>query len=67
MSLKSFHVVFIVASIVLSFFVGAWGLREYRVEGSGSGLALGVMFYVGGVALVAYAIHFLRKMREIGV
>lgn len=67
MSLKSFHIVFIVASILLSFLVGAWGIREYRAEGSGTGLAIGIFFYFGGIALVVYALRFVRKTRELGI
>lgn len=67
MSLKAFHVVFIVASILLSFLVGAWGVQEYRTEGGQTALAIGVLFYVAGVALVVYALRFVRKVRELGI
>lgn len=67
MSLKAFHVVFIVASILLSFLVGAWGIQQYRLEASGSGLAIGILFYVTGAALAVYAMRFVRKVRELGI
>ena len=67
MSLKAFHVFFIVASILLSFAVGAWGIVEYRTAGSGTGLAIGVLFYVSGLGLVVYAMRFVRKVRELGI
>lgn len=67
MSLKAFHLVFIVASVLLSFLVGAWGVQEYRAEGSGTGLAIGILFYVSGVALVVYALRFVRKVKELGI
>lgn len=67
MSLKAFHVVFIVASILLSFLVGAWGVREFQLDGSGVSLAIGVLFYVSGFALVGYALKFVRKVRELGI
>ena len=67
MSLKAFHVVFIVASIFLSFAVGAWGVVEYRAGGGGQSLAIGVLFYAGGLALVVYAMKFVRKIRELGI
>jgi hypothetical protein len=67
MSLKAFHVVFIVACILLSFLVGAWGVTEYRAQGSASALALGILFYASGIALVAYALRFVRKVRELGI
>lgn len=65
MSLKVVHVVFIAASIVLCFLVGAWALREWRVEDAGGMLALSVLFYVGGAGLVVYGLRFLRKMKEL--
>jgi len=67
MGLKQFHVVFICASIVLSFLVGAWGVQQYRVENSLAGLSIAVVFYAGGMALVAYCLRFLRKTRELGI
>jgi hypothetical protein len=67
MGLKSFHVVFICASIVLSFFVGAWGVQQYRVAGSTAGLAIAAIFYVSGLFLAGYCLRFLRKVKELGI
>lgn len=67
MGLKQFHVVFICASIVLSFVVGAWGVQQYRLESSLSGLSIAVIFYLGGAALVTYCLRFLRKVKELGL
>lgn len=67
MGLKQFHVVFICASIVLSFLVGAWGVQQYRLESSFSGLAVAVVFYASGIALVVYCLRFMRKVKELGI
>lgn len=67
MSLKAFHLVFIVASILLSFLVGAWGVQEYRSDGGQGSLAVAVLFYAAGVTLVFYALRFVRKVRELGI
>ncbi len=67
MGLKQFHVVFICASIVLSFLVGAWGVQQYRLESSFSSLSIAVLFYASGVALVVYCLRFMRKVRELGI
>jgi len=67
MGLKQFHVVFICASIVLSFLVGAWGVQQYRLESSVSGLAIAVIFYGTGIALVVYCLRFMRKVKELGI
>lgn len=67
MGLKQFHVVFICASIVLSFLVGAWGVQQYRLESSLFGLAIAVVFYASASVLIAYCLRFLRKVKELGI
>jgi hypothetical protein len=64
MSLRAFHMVFIIVSVALSAFVAAWGLREYRAAHSGGALALAMVFFVAGVTLVAYGVHAAKKYRE---
>lgn len=65
MSLKAFHIFFIALSIVLSLGLGGWGVSRYLV-GDGTGpLALGILFFLTGFALLVYGRSFLRKMREI--
>lgn len=65
MSLKAFHIVFISASILLSAFVGVWGLREYTATGSALALIMGIFFLVMGGGLVVYGLRALTKLREV--
>jgi len=65
MSLRVFHLVFIAVSVALSAFVAAWGLREWNASHSTSALTLAVVFFVSGVALIAYGAHAVRKYREL--
>jgi len=65
MSLRAFHVIFIIASVLLSLFVALWGLREYMDSRSGSGLALGLVFFFFGLGLVIYGKRVFRKLREL--
>lgn len=65
MSLKAFHVFFISLSIVLSVGLGGWGVNSYVTRGSIGSLALGVIFFLTGLALLVYGRAFLRKMKEI--
>jgi hypothetical protein len=65
MSLRAFHLVFIAVSVALSAFVAAWGLREWRATHSGGAIALSVIFFACGVALIAYGVHAARKFREL--
>lgn len=62
MSLRSFHIVFIVIASLSAFFFGGWGL-EHTVEGERPFFLLGLAFLFVGTALIAYGIWFLRKLR----
>lgn len=65
MSLRIFHVVFIVASVALCLYVGLWGVREFVRTSSNGGLALAVVFFACGGALVVYGKKTFRKLREL--
>lgn len=65
MSLKVFHLVFIAASIILSFGVGVWELRFYTVTRSVSELALAVVFLALGAVLIAYGMRTIQKFKEL--
>jgi len=65
MSLRAFHIIFVIASVLLSLFVGLWGVREYMDTRNGSGLALALVFFFLGFALVIYGKRVFRKLREL--
>lgn len=65
MSLRIFHIVFIVASVLLSLFVALWGLRQFMDSRSTGGLTLGVVFFLFGFALVIYGKRTFRKLKEL--
>jgi ABC-type uncharacterized transport system permease subunit len=65
MSLKAFHIVFIVASVLLAFGFGWWELESYRSSGAKADLAMGVGACVTGVVLVIYGRYFLKKLKHI--
>ncbi len=66
MSLKAFHLVFIVAAIVLAFGFAAWSLLNYfSANGSGWDLAWGVGGVAAGVGLVIYERYFLKKFKNV--
>ena len=66
MSLKTFHLVFIVASILLGLGVGVWGIREYQAKGEIGALILGIIFLVMGGVLFVYGRRMLKKTKHIG-
>ena len=65
MSLRIFHVIFIIASIVLSLFVAVWAVREWQATHSTGALVLGIVFVIGGVAMVVYGQRWFKKLKEL--
>ena len=65
MSLKAFHLFFIVMSIALAFGFGVWATRDYAQSGSVVHLALGVGSFLGSAALAFYGVWFLRKLKDV--
>ena len=66
LSLRSFHLFFIAASVLLSAAVGAWGFRSWRDTGAGGDLALGGFFFVVGILLAVYGLKVRKKLRDLG-
>ncbi len=66
LSLRSFHVFFIAVSIVLSVWVGVWGIWSYRTEGGATGLVMAALFFLLGFVLLLYWVRVRRKFREMG-
>ena len=65
MSLKAFHVVFVISSILLCFGFGAWAIHARLHGGSLLNFVLGLVALVGGVALMVYFKAVLKKLRNI--
>ena len=62
MSLKAFHVFFILASMLLSLGFGVWSVGAYFASGSGLTLGLGLASFVGCAVLAVYGKWFLTKL-----
>jgi len=67
MSLKGFHIVFIVFSTLLAFALGAWCIWVDLVEGAPVYLAGAVASFASAIALIIYGIWFYRKMKRLGI
>lgn len=65
MSLKAFHIVFIVLSIVMAFFCGAWLLYQNAQAHDTAELIVGILMLMAGVALIIYGKSVLRKLKHI--
>ncbi|HXT12213.1 MAG TPA: hypothetical protein VN873_11675 [Candidatus Angelobacter sp.] len=65
MSLKAFHVVFIVASITLAFGFGAWLATDFFHEGGVLKLIFALVSVAAGVGLIFYERYFLKKTKNV--
>ena len=68
MSLRAFHVVFVVASIALTLAMAVWGGVTWGGgRGSGWHLAAAAGSLAAAGLLAYYAVRFVRKTREMGL
>ena len=67
MSLKGFHIVFIVFSTLLAVGVGIWCIWVNLVEGVPVYLTGAIASFVCAFALIIYGIWFYRKMKRLGI
>ena len=67
MSLKGFHIVFIIFSTLLAVGIGAWCIWVDLVEGAPIYLAGSICSFVVAVALVVYGVWFYRKMKRLRI
>jgi predicted membrane protein len=65
MSLRAFHIVFIIVTVVLSLYVALWGIREFAQERSMTGLVLAVLFIVTAIAGMVYGRKAFAKLKEL--
>jgi len=66
MSLKAFHLVFIVASILLAIGFAVWSFMNYSSpQGTRSDLVVAIVYGVVALALVGYEIYFLKKLKNV--
>lgn len=63
MSLKAFHLFFIVISVLLSAYFGGWCLQEYQLTEVTGTLVMGIGALVAMVGLSGYLGWFLKKSK----
>jgi len=66
MSLKAFHVVFVMVSIVLGVGFAGWALTEYRRTGDREFIWWACGSLVGALGLIVYGRWFLNKLKGTG-
>lgn len=65
MSLKAFHIVFVIFCVALALGFGVWAIGEYRGSGDTVSLVIGVGSLCGAVGAVVYGRWFLRKLKDV--
>jgi hypothetical protein len=65
MSLRIFHIIFVIVCVGLAVCVGAWGIRAWMTERSPGALALGIVFLLSGLVLVLYGKRAFAKLRDL--
>ena len=67
MSLKTFHLIFIIAATALAFGCGIWALKQYWSPAGGwLDLVGGVGAFLAGIGLICYERYFLKKTKNLG-
>jgi membrane protein YdbS with pleckstrin-like domain len=67
MSLKGFHIDFIIFSTLLALGIGAWCVWVDLVEGAPIYLAGAICSFAVAVALIVYGVWFYRKMKRLRI
>lgn len=62
LSLRSFHIFFIVLVVAAADLFAAWAIRDYVTSHAALSLVLGVVTILGSLGLIAYGIWFIHKM-----
>ena len=65
LSLRSFHLFFIAASVLLAAWVGVWGVQSWHATRSGSDLTVGLLFFALGLVLLVYGLRVRKKLRAL--
>lgn len=65
MSLKAFHVFFVIVSVIFTVSFGVWGIRSYLQTSDLSHLVMGVLSLAGTVVLAWYFKWFLKKLKNV--
>lgn len=65
MSLKAFHLVFLISAVLLTLGFGIFSFLRFMDNNSMTFLAMGIISSSLGVVLCVYGRYFLRKLRHI--
>jgi len=66
MSLKAFHILFIIVATLLCVLMGVWGWNDYFTSGDKIGFLLGIVGTAGLLLLIPYYTWFRKKAQTLG-
>ena len=64
MSLRTFHAIFIVCSIILTIGFGCWAIMNFRQHQTPTYLWTGIAAFIAASGLVVYEYSFLQSRKE---
>jgi hypothetical protein len=67
MSLKAFHIAFIIVSTVLAIGFGIWELKGYATSDDVLQLTAGIGSLLAAAGLVVYGVRFMRKLKHVSM
>lgn len=67
MSLKAFHIFFIIISLILTVGVGFWGVRSYMHTTNMTHLIVGILSFISSILLFFYLKYVLKKYKDISL
>lgn len=65
MSLKAFHIFFIIISVLFAVGFGMWLLAEQPILSASLNIFAALCSFTVGGALILYAVRFLRKFKNL--
>jgi len=67
MSLRWFHMVFLLVVIMGADLFGGWAIHAFRQDGERWMLITGVVSMIGGLGLAAYTVLLVRKLERLHI
>ena len=65
MSLKAFHLIFIIISILFTLMFGIWAVVSHGSSGKTAELVMGIISLVGTVGLSVCLRYFLKRLKRV--
>ena len=65
MSLKVFHIFFIISSITLALGLGVLSLKTFLTSNNPMYLVVGLLSFILGIALLGYGVWFLQELKKL--